>query len=502
MQRLRFPSTGTILMLTLAAFLAAGPAWAQSDLASLEDSPTPASDESQSLDSMLELVRDQKRLLEKQEKAIQALATRLAEVESLALGSHNRLQEMDEKAPDVQVSEAVEERLAELEASVQELPEKADLVAAGEFPGSFRIPGTNAALKIGGQVRFTGVNSTDAIGSEDRFVTSSIPIAGTEEAGKESRVTYIATPSRLNFDLRTPTGVGSMRAFIEADYAGPENSFRLRHGFGQWQKFLIGQTWSTFADPEARPDGIDFEGLNAIALFRKPQIRWTTPFGGNNSFSLAVENPAPDVTGAAGLNQVPDVIARVRWEPERVRGPLLLLQGIGHIQAAVLIRQVRAEPAEAPNTTLSTGGFGFNVSGRMSPGLWNDKDDLTWAAYAGKGIGSYITDLRTLGGQDGVYDPVTNTVEALPVAATYVGYQHWWNDTMRSTATFGWVYVDNLDIQGGAALHQTIRYSLNLSWSPIPRLDLVGEFLSGRRFNKNGERGTASQFQFGTRFRF
>jgi hypothetical protein len=97
---------------------------------------------------------------------------------------------------------------------------------------------------------------------------------------------------------------------------------------------------------------------------------------------------------------------------------------------------------------------------------------------------------------------LTNTVEALPVAATYVGYQHWWNDTMRSTATFGWVYVDNLDIQGDEALHQTVRYSINLSWSPISRLDLVGEFLSGQRLNKNGDRGVASQFQFGTRFRF
>jgi len=88
------------------------------------------------------------------------------------------------------------------------------------------------------------------------------------------------------------------------------------------------------------------------------------------------------------------------------------------------------------------------------------------------------------------------------VAAGYVGYQHWWSKSLRSTATFGWVYVDNLDIQPGGALHQTIRYSINLSWSPIPRLDLVGEFLSGQRFNKNGEKGTASQWQFGTRFRF
>jgi hypothetical protein len=81
-------------------------------------------------------------------------------------------------------------------------------------------------------------------------------------------------------------------------------------------------------------------------------------------------------------------------------------------------------------------------------------------------------------------------------------YQHWWNDTMRSTATFGWVYVDSLDIQGGEALHQTVCYSINLSWSPIPRLDSVGRLLSGQRLDKDGKKGSASQWQVGTRCRF
>lgn len=497
MQRQRPFTTFSVPVVGLIVLLASNGARAQD--------PEPPPDRGaapMTADAILQLVREQKTLIERQEETIRSLTKRLDEVESLALSSHNRLEELDDQEPDTEVSVAVQDRLAQIESSIAELPEKTDIVSAGEFPGSFRIPGTDAALKIGGQVRFTGVNSFDAIGSEDRFVTSSIPIKGTEAAGKESRVAYIATPSRLNFDMRTPTGVGSMRAYVEADYAGPNNTFRLRHAFGQWQKFLIGQTWSTFADPEAEPDGIDFEGLNAISLFRQAQVRWTQPFGDDKSVSVAVENPRPDVTNAAGLNQIPDFVFRFRWEPERVRGPLLLLQGIGHVQAGLLLRQIRAEPAEAPNSTISTGGIGVNVSGRMVPGFWNDRDDIRWAVYAGRGIGSYITDLRTLGGQDAVYDPVANTLDALPVAATYGGYQHWWSDKLRSTATFGWVYVKNLDIQEGGALHQTWRTSINLTWSPIQRLDLVGEFLHGQRLNKDGQKGKASQWQFGTRFRF
>jgi hypothetical protein len=48
----------------------------------------------------------------------------------------------------------------------------------------------------------------------------------------------------------------------------------------------------------------------------------------------------------------------------------------------------------------------------------------------------------------------------------------------------------------------TNRWSLNLTWSPIPRVDLVTEFLFGNRTNKDGQKGGSSQLQLGTNFRF
>ena len=148
-----------------------------------------------------------------------------------------------------------------------------------------------------------------------------------------------------------------MRAFIEGDFAGDSNTLRLRHAYGQWRRALFGQTWSTFSDPEAEPDGIDFEGLNAIVLFRQPQIRWSLPVG------------------------------------ER-------------------------------------------------------------------------------------------------------------SERLRSSASFGIVGIKNLDIQPDDALHLTRRSTINFMWSPIPRLDLVTEFLWGRRENKDGQHGTAAQTQVGSTFRF
>jgi outer membrane DcaP-like protein len=441
----------------------------------------------------------QQRLLEEQGRQIEDLRRQVIQLQ--------------EKASGPPMPAAVEARLAQMERDVHRFPELAEqAVTAGDFPGSLRIPGSDVALRIGGRVRTASVNSFDAIGSEDRFVTSSIPVAGTEGSRQGERTNYSAAASRFNLDLRTPTGVGAMRAFIEGDFAGAGSAFRLRHAYGQWRLLTVGQTWSTFSDPEADPDGIDREGLNAISLLRQSQLRWTHPLGGRLTLALAAENPAPDISTpdgspVPGVNQVPDAIVRLRWAPGTetlVDGPLHWrrdrLAGGGHVQLAFLVRQIRGE--YQPNATLSTLGAGLHYSGRITSPWRRNRDRILFAAAGGWGIGRYITDLGTLGGQDAVYDPATNVLEALPVLSLYVGYEHWWIATLRSTATWGTVHVENLGVQTGDALHRTDRATFNLSWSPIPRLDLVGEFLWGRRIDKDRERGEARQLQLGSTFRF
>jgi DcaP outer membrane protein len=469
--------------------------------------------EAASVEELRRLFVEQKRLLEEQGREIADLRRKLDETSTLVLASRNELAELREKPPAPSVPAAVEERLARMEQDVHRFPELVDqTVTAGEFPGSIHIPGSDAALRVGGLVRMLSVNSYDAIGTGDRFIASSIPVAEREAARDDQRTTYSAAPSRFNLDLRTPTGVGAMRAFIEGDFAasGPGNLFQLRHAYGQWRKLTVGQTWSTFSDPEAEPNGIDREGLNAISLFRQAQFRWTHPFGERLTLALAAENPAPDISApngspVPGVNQVPDLVTRLRWTP----GEKTLVHGLGdwrrdrlrggHVQLAFLLRQVRGE--FDPNATLATLGAGFHYSGRITSPLRPARDRILFALAGGWGIGRYINDLGNLG-QDAVYDPATNTLQALPILSGYVGYEHWWIPTLRSTATWGTVYVDNLDVQTGDALHRTDRATLNLSWSPIPRIDIVGEFLWGRRLNKDGRRGEARQLQIGTTFRF
>ena len=473
-----------MLALALAAVSAAVPAAAQPPEPSQAD--------------LVQLVEKQGQLLEQQRLLIEQLTRQLDETAKLAEATSRRLQELEQRA---QPAPSTGQRPAAVEQSVHKQPELQPARPEDEFPGAFVIPGTDAAMRLGGQVRLLAVRNIGAIGSEDRFVTSSIPVEGTPDADKTDRTTLSPAPSRLNIDLRTPTRYGHMRAFVEGDFAGDSRHYRLRHAFGTWHGFTIGQTWSTFSDPEAEPDGIDFEGLNAISLFRQPLLRWTTSLSERFSLALAAENPAPDITGANGVSQVPDFVARLRFDRRGRFVPGNLFSGRGHTQIAFLLRQIRGEPADRPNQTLSTAGFGVHVSGRIAT-AWAERDFVTFATAAGKGIGRYITDLGTLGGQDAVYDETSNRLQALPVYSTYGGYEHWWNERLRSTFTFGAVFVDTLDIQGPDALRRTLRGSVNLAWSPIPRVDLVTEFLTGSRLDEDRASGNASQLQVGWTFRF
>jgi hypothetical protein len=57
------------------------------------------------------------------------------------------------------------------------------------------------------------------------------------------------------------------------------------------------------------------------------------------------------------VNRTPDAIVRVRFSPERSVIPRLLSR-TEHVQAAILVRQLRGELIDQPETTLSTGGVG------------------------------------------------------------------------------------------------------------------------------------------------
>ena len=393
--------------------------------------------------------------------------------------------------------ESVEERIRRVEEAAKQAPElPPDIVSAGDFPGSIRIPGTDAAIKFGARIRTAAVFTLDPLGTDDRFLTNSIPV-GVSVVGEAKRTSISARASRLNMEFRTPGGREQVRAFFEGDFSGAGNAFALRHAYAQYTGFIAGQTWSTFSDPGANHLDLDFEAVSSENVIRQPLIRYWWGIEGGTRFAVAMETPAVSVTGGLGVNLFPDMVGR---------GYYAFPNG-GHLQLAGVFRQIRAQSVAGDVRTVWGGGG--SASGVILVPIRNLTDRIVFQLNGGTGIARYINDLSKLGGQDAVFDSTTGRLEALPAIGWYVSYEHVWKEwataqhmNLRSMVMWSHVGVDNLDSQPPNAYDYTNRFSINAVISPSNRVDMGIEFITGERVNKDGQRGAAQQIQIVGLFRF
>ena len=77
------------------------------------------------------------------------------------------------------------------------------------------------------------------------------------------------------------------------------------------------------------------------------------------------------------------------------------------------------------------------------------------------------------------------------------GYTHHWTDAFRSTATFGFINLDNEFSQGPLAYHQTYYASANLVYQIRKRLSVGLEGLYGKKIVNSGADGDVFRVQLG-----
>lgn len=416
--------------------------------------------------------------IDTQRQAIQSLQQQVDQASSLA-------------TKDISDSEkALRSRLETVEESIKTSREaESTLYDVSEFPGSIPIPGSSAALKFGGFVKMNVVESFDPIGTTDRFIVGTIPVP--QQSGANNAALTV-NQSRLNIDLRDTTKYGAVRAFLEADFAGVGDTFRLRHAFGQYKSFLIGKTWTTFMDTRSRPEDLDFEGINGRLLLRQPQIRYFPKIGENVHLLLALEDPNPNIAGGQGISRSPDLavsMERVWFED-------------WHMKSSLLLRQMDGICNCLDGKKDKVSGWAVSVSGMTSIKLWDEMDNLQLQFNYGKGYSHYVNDLESTNQPDAIFDQKTGRLIPVPVFALYVSFQKWWSPTLRSNFNYGYVDVDNSKIDDPSAYKRTNRLIANIIWSPIARIDLGAQLLFGSRINENNEKGTAKQIQLSAQYRY
>jgi hypothetical protein len=336
-------------------------------------------------------------------------------------------------------------------------------------------------VKLGGYIKVDLIHDFDEIGSTDSFDPRTIPTDDEVDPGTNTRMH--ARQTRLNLDVRGPTDIGPLRMFVEGDFFGDGNAFRLRHAYGQVAGVLGGQTWSTFMDEDAMPETLDFESPIAFPLVRQAMIRYTHDLCDGSYAAIALEDPASKVIAppVAGETEeaTPDLTGRLRWK-----------HGLGHTQLGLFAGTARYVPDTAPDQTVFL--WGLNVSTKLDV---CEHDHAFVQLTYGPGVGRYR------GGITAAPD-ASGDLEAVTVFGAMVGYEHHWCDELRSTVSYSW---GKGDLPDGvpADTSEILEYlAANVIWQFCDRAWFGIEYLYGSNETFDGARGEAHRLQASIRFDF
>jgi hypothetical protein len=417
----------------------------------------------------------------------------------------------------------LEARVAELEKLVRQMsaekaaapaapaaapakPAGAPIQTASITPNA--APGTTFLMTgfVKMDVNFTNTSDgelADNSVGRDFYVPGAIPIGGLDEG---TDLNAHIKQSRVNFGTDTILeGGDKLSTRFEIDFYGTTNFVAggstvntadqrisntyapvVRHAYVQWRNWLVGQTWSNFMDPATLPEAADFIGTTDGTTFvRQPQVRWTS--GG---LSLSAENRETTITPFGGGGRIasddgwiPDLTARYAWKGSW-----------GHVAAAGLLRELTHETTGANAIDDSTWTGSLSLSGKFNFG----KDDLRWMALYGN-LGRYV---GLNFANEAVLDANGN-LEAIDGYAGFVAYRHMWTSTLRSTFSYAFQEYDNeVNLTGPNANKSSNSWTVNLFYSPIPKLDIGAEYRMATAERENGAEGDLDRFQLTTKYSF
>jgi hypothetical protein len=185
-------------------------------------------------------------------------------------------------------------QVAELEQQQRALASAAaatptNVVTGGSTKGSFKLPGSETSVTLGGYVKLDAIYSDKSAGvgssADQEYEAGAVPVGPNAGANERGQFKLHARQSRFFAKTSTPSTWGELGTYLELDLFGAagnesvsnSHGLRLRHAYGTLGGLLMGQTWTNFSDIAAYPETVDFGGPAGTIFARQAQIRWTQP---------------------------------------------------------------------------------------------------------------------------------------------------------------------------------------------------------------------------------
>jgi len=455
------------LTLGLLPLLVAGTAAAQADMETLRRQ---VEEQRALIREQRELLQNQQQRLEQQAQDLDRLSRQLEKMDA-AGGSGGAPPSVKPPAPPAAAPAARGDRDA-----VGDL--NAPAVRAGDFPGSFRIPGPGkVSLALGGFVKSVAIYDSDAEAMGADFLPA---LLGSKRPDENGAFSLDATITRLFLDGRAPVPTGQVRGYVEYDLNNGNDgslAFKLRHAYGMWKNdygtLTAGQTWSTFMDLKILPEGLTEPTASGPIFQRQALLRWSQALTPQLTYHVAIEDPnSSDVFSdepALGNTSVPDGVLGLDYD----RG------GLWHVRLNGLLRRLEVDAPGGGREAATA--WGTTLTGHLN--LF-ERDRLRFSVAFGEGLGRYLLGIQSTAGA--AIDPTDQDLDLRKNWGGMANYEHHWNRVLRSTAIVGYARSKPLDWQSGDTFESSTYASANLMWAVQPYLTLGVEYGYGQRENEDG----------------
>ncbi|MFP3591202.1 DcaP family trimeric outer membrane transporter [Chryseobacterium sp. SIMBA_038] len=297
----------------------------------------------------------------------------------------------------------------------------------------------------------------------------------------------------LGIKQRNPKGDDNFSAYVEVDLYGPNGTTapRFRQGYIKWKKWIAGQTWSNFSDPDIFPNIFDFIGPDGLLFNRRMQVRYSTKISPKENLSFSLEDPnTPSIS-------LP--IDSLNWKKRAVIPTFTAMYRYGdekdYVKMGALISPISYDIRYSLDDAYQTKtmiGWGAIISARR---YINDLNSFRFQTSYGSG---YATNNSDLNGEkyDAVPNPANrNLLETLPLFNVVGMYEHWWNPEWSSVAYVSYSKVGNKDFVPKDLAKNFQNIGLNLVFQPLKKLRMGVEGNYGRVRNFQDQKAEAWRIQ-------
>jgi len=410
-----------------------------------------------------------------------------------------QVQRLEHQQADQATMQQLQTKVEALEQSEMLVP--ANVVTGGDKPGTFKLPGSDTSVQLGGYIKADVIYNFDSdLG--DSLAASAIPTGGAPDIeGDDFRMH--ARQSRLYIKTWTPTSMGEMRTHWEGDFfTGDGNElvsnsrhFRVRHAYGALGPFLAGQTWSNFQNWHYGST-IDFGGPAGQIFARQAQVRYTFDISDNMSLAVAAENPEsrtllPDGTQINGKDEYPDFTGRFEWN-----------NGDAGTSATVagIIRGIKFDFGDLDNIDdlRDNSDTNYGITAGVTQNFGGTS--LQLAGTYGEGLGRYLYYAFLPGGDSHINE--NGDVEATEVWGATASIGQELTPTLKANLVYGITDINLPDALYPTEARQFQTVHLNLQWRPVPRTTFGIEYQYAKRKDQDNDEGEANRLQFGAQYSF